>query len=276
MFRTRQTNLIKTVSKQQNIKTVYKFSVIAICVFYLLYFVTIPIFSSVAADVKTKETVLPHLLNFLGKIFEVCGISTIYATTIFSIYKRGASAFGKAYLICSVSAIIKCAVAQTLYLAVNGGVPSFNNGLFEEALITVILPSVLEVIQFTIFFFIVKGAIMRYREAYEAARLSSGKSDYPSMDRWVYPFSKTVDLKNPLLRGCFFGGVIIWASKTLSSLLAELDMYLNDLTIKTLADVIDTVATYASDIACGVLAYTLMVLLIIKFFELVRKNKKTN
>ncbi len=264
---------MKNTKTNKNIKTAYRILLVAICVFYVLYLVTIPIFSVVSSDVKYMDTVLPNLVNFLGKVFEVCGISLIYAITVFLIYKNGSAAYGEVFILCSVSALIKCAVVQIIYWVVNGGIPAFNNGLIEDSLWTIILPSVLEVIQFTVFFFIARTGVIKYREAYFEAKLSAGKNGYPDMDHWVYPFKKLIDIKNPLLRGCLVGGGVILVSKILLSLRAELDMLINGLFIKTLPDVIDTVATYASDIACGVLAYTVMVFAIIKAFELTDKNK---
>ena len=256
-----------------NIKNAYKISLVAVCIFYALYFVTVPISSAVNSNVQYMNTALPGILNFLGKVLEVCGISVIYAITIFSVYKNGNAANGRAFAICSVAALIKCSVAQLIYWVVNGGIPSFNNGLVGELLWTVICPAALELIQFPVFFFIARRGIIRYRKAYFAAKLSAGKNCYPDMDHWVYPFKKVLDLKNPLLCGCFVGGAVILVSKLLLSISAEIDMLINALYIETLSDAIDTVANYASDIACGVLAYTVAVFVIIKAFESVNKNK---
>lgn len=266
---------MKNAKTNKNIKTAYKILLVAVGVFYALYVATVPIFSVVNSNVSYMDTVLPNLLNFLGKVFEVCGIALIYAIALFSVYKNGSAAYGVSFAICSVSALIKCAVAQVIYWVVNGGIPALNNGLIEEALWTVILPSALEVIQFTVFFLIARGGILKYREAYFEARTSAGGGNYPDMDSWVYPFKKLIDVKNPLLYGCLVGGGVILVSKILLSLRAELDMLINGLFIKTLPDLIDAVAVYASDIACGVLAYTVMVFAIIKAFELKDKNKIT-
>ncbi len=267
---------MKNTESKQNTKAAYKFSLIAICVFYALYFVTVPIFLNVSVNAIYKNTLIPNLVKFAGKVFEVCGIAVCYAIVLFSVYKQGKSAYGRAYLLYGISAFVKCSFAQTVYWVKSGGVPAFNNGFFEEALWNIALPFALEMLQFTLFFLIAKKFVIRYRQAYIEAKDASRArgTDYPEMDRWVYPFKSTFDFRNPLLRGGLIGGIVIWVSKTISSVISEIDMALNGLAIKTLGDFLGSALKFASDIACGVLAYTVMVFIIIKSFELTAKDRK--
>ena len=261
--------------KAQTRSAAYKFSIIAICIFYALYFVSVPILLSVNANYQYKITLIPQLVQFMGKVFEVCGIAVIYAVATYSLYRFGTRAYARAYVICGVSAFIKCFFAQTVYWILSGGIPAFNNGFLEEFLWLIVLPAALEVMQFTVFLLIAKSAIIKFRKGYEIGKHANESRgiEYPDMDSWVFPFDKLFNLKNPLLRGCFVGGLVIMVSKVLLSVLEEVDMALNGLAIKTVGDALGTVARFASDIACGVLAYTVMVFMMIKAFELWYKNK---
>lgn len=267
---------MRNIENKLGIRGIYRFSSVAICIFYALYFITVPILLSVNADYAYKNTLIPQLVNLAGKIFEVCGIAIIYATSIFLVYKNGKSARLQAYLLCSLTAFIKCLFAQTVYWLVSGGIPAFNNGLLGELIWLVVLPCVLEILQFTIFFLIAAKRVMNFRRGYEIAREAAAAKgvEYPYMDTWVYPFRGAFELKNPLLYGCFAGGVVITVSKLLLSISEEIDMAINGLVIKTLGDFIFSLARLVSDMACGVLAYTVMVFVIIKAFELCAKPKK--
>ncbi len=261
---------MKIPENRQNIKIAYKFSAIAVCIFYALYFVTVPIQLSVSADVRYMSTLLPQLINFIGKVFEVCGMATVYAIAIYSVYKNGRAAYGKAYLFCSATATVKCLIVQIVSWLVSGGIPTFNNGLTEELLLLVILPTALEILQFTVFFLLAKVKVMRFRRGYEAASAAARVKgiEYPEMDGRVYPFASAFDFKNPVLYGCLMGGVVISASKLLLTAFNEIFMAINGLVIENFGDLAISVASFASDIACGVLAYTVMAFIIIKAFEL--------
>ena len=56
------------------------------------------------------------------------------------------------------------------------------------------------------------------------------------------------------------------SAPTVSRYIAEME--------KTVGDALESVARFASDIACGVLAFTVMVFMLIKAFELWAKDKK--
>ena len=76
-----------------------------------------------------------------------------------------------------------------------------------------------------------------------------------------------------MLYGGFVGGIVIAVSKLLLTLLEEIDMAINGLAIRTLQDLLGTVFSVVSDIVCGGLAYTVIVFIIIKAFELTRKKE---
>lgn len=266
---------MKTIDKSSTIGATYKLCIIAICVFYALYLVTVPILLYVNADYQFKNTLVPQMVNFVGKVLEVCGIAVIYSAAAYLTYRLCTRAYAGVYVLCGVSAFIKCLLSQTIYWIMSGGIPAFNNGFFEEFLWLVILPFALEMLQFTIYLLIARVAIIRYNGAYA---ISKGAADakgaeYPEPDNWVYPFSKLTDFKNPLLYSCFVGGLVIMVSKVALSILEEVDMALSGLPIKTLGDALGSIARFSSDIACGVLAYTVMVFMMIKAFELWNKNK---
>ena len=267
---------MKAIDKTPSIKAAYKFSVIAICIFYALYFVSVPIQLIMSVDYQFKNTLAPQLVDFIGKVFEVCGIAIIYAITTYSVYRFSTRAYAKAFRLCAISAFIKCTFAQTVYWILSGGIPAFNNGFFEEFIWLILLPTALEIIQFSIFLLIARGQIIRYNGAYEIARGAAEVKGvkYPEKDSAVYPFGKLTDFKNPLLYSCFAGGLVIMVSKVTLSILEEVDMALNGLPIKTVGDALESVARFASDIACGVLAFTVMVFMLIKAFELWAKDKK--
>ncbi len=265
----------KTYDKQ-NLKSAYRFSIIAIFVFYALYLVTVPILLGVNADAAYKNTLIPQLVKLMGKIFEVCGIAVIYAISIFSVYRRGRAGIGSGYLLCGITALVKCLFAQTVYWLVSGGIPAFNNGLIGELIWLVVLPAVLELAQFTVFFMIAARRILNYRRGYEIGRdaARSKGAEYPSIDTWVYPFDGAFDFKNPLLFGGLVGGFVITVSKVVLSILEEIDMAINGLVIKNAGDLLLSVGGFVSDFACGILAYTVIVFVIIKAFDLNGKNKK--
>lgn len=262
--------------KKENIKSAYRFAVIAICVFYALYFVTVPILLGAISNIAYKNTLIPQLVKLMGKIFEVCGIAVIYAISVYSVYRNGKSEIPRAYLLCSVAAFVKCFTAQTVYWLASGGIPAFNNGFFGELIWLVVLPSALEIVQFTIFILIVSRRVLNYREGYKiASETASAKGiEYPAMDSWVYPFKSVFDIKNPLLFGSFVGGAVITVSKLALSILEEIDMAVNGLLIESAGDLLLSVAGFVTDIACGVLSYTVMVFIIIKAFELCEKIRK--
>jgi hypothetical protein len=267
---------MKAIDKTPSIKKAYKFSVIAICIFYALYFVSVPIQLSMSVDYQFKNTLAPQLVKFIGKVLEVCGIAVIYAITSYSVYRFSTRAYAKAFRLCAASAFIKCGFAQTVYWIMSGGIPAVNNGFLEEFIWLILLPTVLEIIQFTIFLLIARRAIIRYNGAYDIAYGAANAKGiaYREKDSAVYPFVKLTDFKNPLLKACLTGGMVITVSKVLLSILEEIDMAINGLPIKTLGDALGSVARFASDIACGVLAFTVMVFTLIKAFELWGKNKK--
>ena len=265
----------RTVNKQ-NIKAAYKFSIIAICIFYALYLASIPLLLTVNADYVFKNTLIPQFIKLVGKVLEVCGIAIVYAISVYSVYKRGRSESGRAYLLCGITAFVKCLLAQTVYWITSGGIPAFNNGLIEELVWLVILPCALEVLQFTVFFLIATRRLTKYRGGYEIASSAASAKGiaYPDSDSFVYPFKGAFDIKNPLLYGCFTGGIVITVSKLLLSILEEIDMAVNGLAIRNAGDLLLSVAGFFTDIACGVLAYTVMVFAIIKAFELCAKRGK--
>lgn len=272
----RQIFLMKITDKKQDIKAVYKFCIVAICVLYALYLITVPILLTTSSNVQYMNTLIPQLVNFLGKVLEVCGIAVIYALCTYSIYKNGRGAYGRAYVICGASAFVKCLLAQTVYWLSSGGIPAINNGLIEELIWLVILPAALEVLQFTVFFLIVKRRIESFSASYEIA--SAGAKikgvEYPVKDKLVFPFKSTFDTKNPLIYSSVIGGVVIGVSKLILTLLEEIDMAINGLAIKTAMDLLETLLRVFSNIACAGLAFAAMVFVIIKAFEIMANTKK--
>ena len=272
----RQIFLMKITDKKQDIKAVYKFCITAICVLYALYLITVPLLLSTSSNVQYMNTLIPQLVNFIGKVLEVCGIAVIYALCTYSIYKNGRAVYGKVYAICGVSAFIKCLLAQTVYWLGSGGIPAINNGLFEEFIWLVVLPAALEILQFTVFFLIVKRRVGRFSESYEIAKAGAKIKgvEYPSKDKLIFPFKSTFDTKNPLIYSCVIGGVVIGVSKLFLTLLEEIDMAINGLAIETAADLLGTLLRVFSNIACAGLAFAAMVFVIIKAFEIMANTKK--
>ncbi len=262
-------------ARNKNLIKAYRFSIIAICIFYALYIACVPMQLTVSADIRFDGSLLPQTINFFGKVFEVCGIGVCYAISAYAVYRRGRKGVGTGYIICGVSALLKCTASAIAYWIVDGGIPSFNNGLLGEAFLSILLPTMLEIVQFTVYFLISALLILRLRRIYDEAYAAT-KGGCPEMDKWVFPFKRIFDLKNPMLAACFTGSLTICATKLALRLIEEFYMAFIGLPIETLEDFLISLAGFASDAACGVLAYTVMVFVIIKALEFAAGSAKAS
>ena len=257
---------------KNNMSKIYRYSFWGMLIVGAIYaFVMLPIYSSVSNNVVFMKTAIPDLVNFFAKVIEIIGICIGYAMAAYATYRIGKKSAGKVYSVYCSAAFIKCFVSQLVLWVQSGGIPAFNNGFFEEALWLVVLPFILEVIQFTMFYLIIRGILIKRSDA----ACCGLEASYTEKDKGIYPVGKIFDFKNPVLRCSRAGGLVILISKVLLTTVDEIYITIETRPIKTLDEALTCILRYLSDCVCGVMAYFVMVFVIILFFEMLYKQTKS-
>ena len=259
-----------SISDSKTMSRAYSFAFWAMIIFSAIYcFVMLPLSASVSNNVVYIRTVIPDVVAFLAKVVEVIAISVGYAIAVYAAYRLGDSASKKIFTLYGGAALIKCTLSQFTQWVLDGGIPAFNNGFAEQALWLIVLPFALEMVQFSIFFFIARKATRRYRAENKA--LLSGEKILAESDGGVYPFGKLNNFKNPLLHGGFVGGLVILISKVVLTTVDEIYITIETRPIKTLEEAITCALRYLSDAICGVMAYFIIAFMLIILIDKAHK-----
>lgn len=260
---------------KNNVSKTYRYSFWGMLLVSALYaFIMLPIYASVSNDVVFMKSVIPDVVNFFAKVIEIISICIGYAMAVYAIYRLGRSSARSVYSVYCGAAFIKCFVSQIVLWILDGGIPAFNNGFFEELLWLVILPFVLEVIQFTVFYLIVANIITKNCE--RKARVNPDELDNICIegDKGIYPIGKIFNFKNPILKCARAGGFVILVSKVLLTTIDEIYITIETRPIKTFDEALTCILRYLSDCVCGVMAYFVMVFVLITFFDMLYKKNK--
>ena len=237
-------------------------------------FVMLPIYASVSNNIVYMRTAIPDLVSFFAKVVEVIAISIGYALAVYALYRCDKLAAKTVYLVYGGASLIKCAAAQITLWILDGGIPAFNNGFFEQSLWLIALPWALEMVQFTIFFLIAKKICHRYRSE-NKSRIWGGVI-MPESDEGVYPIGRLNNFKNPLLCGARAGGLVILISKVVLTTIDEIYITIESRPIQNLDEAITCALRYLSDVMCGVMAYFIIVFAMIMICDMAHKAKDSD
>lgn len=258
---------------KNNVSKTYRYSFWGMVTVSALYaFIMLPIYASVSSNVVFMRSAIPELVNYLAKVIEIIGISIGYAMAAYATYRMGKSAACRVYAVYCGAAFIKYFVSQTVLWVNGGGIPAFNNGFFGELLWLVVLPFALEVIQFTVFYFIAANIIEK--SCKRKAKVNSDEFDKICIesDKGIYPIGKIFNFKNPMLKCAKAGGLVILVSKVLLTTIDEIYLTVQTRPIKTFDEALTCILRYLSDCVCGAMAYFVMVFALITFFDMLYKK----
>lgn len=184
---------------------------LALCMtlIYAIYcFVLVPLTISLSVNVMYSDTLLPTVLEIIYDAAELLAMCIGYAASIYAIY-----AFGVREAIPSM--IIFCAL--TLFKYISNIVMDMANGnldfevLFSEELWALILPVVLELIQYFVVVIIAKKVISAHKKIISnrnKSLVALGR-EVPQGDG-IYPFSNGIfDKKNPMVRMTFWVSMVV-------------------------------------------------------------------
>lgn len=215
-------------------------------------FVMIPIYARTSSDVLYQRTAIPDIVNFVMKMVEILCMSVGYAMAACILSLKAKNAVRMIYVTYGSAALIKCTVSQIVLWMLDGGLPAVNNGLFVEIAWKIILPLMLEMIQFTLFFVFV----LRVWQRSDA----DGSSD-------MRDIGKLCDIKRPVQRSAFCGGMIVLVTRVLLTTIDEIYITLETRPIKNLSEALTFITRYLADAVYGAAVYFAIIFVFIMLVE---------
>lgn len=225
---------------------------------YCLYcFVLVPLSLRLASDVVYSSSAVVTVIEVIYDIAEIIAISLGYAALIYSMFRYGLSD--------SIpTVIIFCCVTLFKYVAnlcmdwVNYG---FDIQSLGRDILVILLPFLLEVLQFLAIMLISHRVISRYREVY-------GRADGDSCgtckdDEGVYPFSGVVNRKNPLMRVSLYSGMVV----IITCILQSVPYYFTVSYIYGEFPFVSVLSQILGSVIEGVVCYFAVILFLMMFFE---------
>lgn len=255
--------------KQINIHRgkIYRFAIVSFAVLYSLYcFVFAPLNVRFSNDVLYMYTALPVVMELLYNISEIIAISVGYAVVIYGIYRFGIKKIKGAFVIYITAAFLKY-FANTVMSWIFSGVET--NAVLSDILM-ILIYTLVESAQLAIVTFFAYRIIGNFGKKYDTAFAAAKKlhEPYPEKDSMVYPFSRLLDRKNPVLNSALAGGVVIAASKVLMRVWYDVFYTIINGLPSGAGEILLMLCYYLFDVVSGVLCYFVITFMLMKFFDM--------
>ncbi len=243
--------MIPTRKNKNNGKRICVFTIVAGAILYTLYcFVIAPAYISSLNNVAYEGSLMPDILNYLGRAVEVVAMSLCYALAAFRVYSFGKEGLGGAFGIYLSLGAYKY-VANMLYgWTVEGGAPVLWYFDLLFALLYLVLETLLFGVVCLIFIRIFENYHQRSRILARAGREES-----------VYPFVKLYDKSNPLLKAALASALALLIPKLLGQIINDA------IQIVEITNLPLMILSYFLNIIFGVLGYITVIFAFVLFFE---------
>lgn len=214
----------------------------------LCCFAISPLLVYIGNDIAFEGTVLPILLDYVGRLVEIVAISAAYAVLICGAFRLAPENFKLGIVVFAVATLYKYTANVTMDWIINGSVPA---GWIWDV-VNVLFYTALEMVQLLIVWAIIK---------HFAARIISGGSV-----AW-YPFDRFYDKNNPCLRAAFFSSLTVFLSKIFGRVINDIySLIIWGLPQKGITWVI-MAAEYVFEMIFGLLCYVVIIFTLTKLMD---------
>ncbi len=230
---------------------------------YCLYcFALVPLGNMYANDVQYMNTVLPTVIEYIYDLVEIAAIALAYAVSIYSIYRYGVGRIGAPAVIFSSVTLFKYVVNVFMTWKDVG----FDASNLWSDIRSILVPMFFELLQYFVVLLIAYKILSAYLDMVDKKRKADKRLGAKPSGEGIYPFRSFVDLKNPMIKGAFWAGVIVAATKVAQRILYDV-LYTVMFGIPQLSEVPGMIIYYFSDILCGVACYFTVIWLLMLFLE---------
>ena len=244
-------NTIEEIKNRRDIrKKLYLILAASGLVLYTVYCILfVPVWSTIASDIRFEETVFPELIDFTCRFFEVVTLAVTCAIATLGIVKLSANKFKLGAVIYVGLILYKNAVIILLNWVETGRIPS--EWLWDIGYVCVM--TLMEVIPFAIAFWIVVNMTRSYRERQKILN-TVGREER------LLPLKKLYSKKNLLHRSALVCSVVVFVTKVIGRFGSDvLVMLQSGLPTETMT-VIKMLLYYFSSIVFAVICYFVMLL----------------
>ncbi len=229
---------------------------------YCLYcFALVPLGNMYANNIQYMDTVLPTVVEYIYDLVEIVAIALAYAVSIYSVYRYGVGKIGAPAIIFSLVTLFK-------YLS-NLLMTWFDNG-FEikvwSDIRSILVPMFFELLQYFVVLLIAYKILSAHLDFVEKKRKTDKRLGIKPSGDGIYPFRSFVDRDNPLIKGAFWAGVIVAATKVAQRILYDV-LYTVMFGIPQFSEIPGMIIYYFSDILCGAACYFAVIWLLMLFLE---------
>lgn len=245
-----------TQTDKINKKRLCIFTLLAGALLYSLYcFVIEPAYIASLYDVTYEGSVVPDVLNYLGRIVEVIAMSLCYATAAYYIYSLGGKGFGGALLIYLALGAYKYGANMLMSWVQSGE----TLDVWYIDLLFALINLFTETIPYLIACLIFKGIFESYRQR-NAILAKAGRAES------VYPFTKLYDKNNPLMKAALTSALALLIPKLLGQILNDV------IQIVEITNLPLMILAYLLNIIFGVLGYITVTFAFVLYFEKIAKK----
>ncbi len=240
-------------------KKLYLIMAIIMGAAYTVYcFAISPALIFVGSDIAFEGTVLPTLLEYLGKLVEILAVSAAYALILCGAFELLSENFKGGLLVFSLVTLYKYAGNVAMSWIMNGSIPV----LWIWDVVNVIFFTALEAIQLLIVWAIVRHFAAKTRVGADA----KGKTALTEGCDW-YPFGKFYDGGNPCLKATFYCSLTVVCSKLFGRIVNDIySLLLGGLPEKAVTWAVMS-AYYLFELLFGVICYVVMVFTVTKLMD---------
>lgn len=229
---------------------------------YCLYcFALVPLGNMYANNIQYMDTVLPTVIEYIYDLVEIVAISLAYAVSIYSIYRYGVGKTGTPAIIFSLVTLFKY-LSNLLMTWLDNG---FDINAWSD-IRSILVPMFFELLQYFIVLLIAYKILLKYLDLADKKRKADKRLGAKPSGDGIYPFRSFVDIGNPLIRGAFWSGIIVAATKVAQRIFYDI-LYTVMYGIPQLSEIPGMIIYYSSDILYGVACYFAVIWLLMLFLE---------
>ncbi len=229
---------------------------------YCLYcFALVPLGNILANNVQYMDTALPTVVEYVYDLVEIVAISLAYAVSIYSIYRYGVGRIGVPAIIFSLVTLFKYVMNVLMTWFDNG----FEIRVWSD-IRSILVPMFFELLQYFVVLLIAYKILSAHLDFVAQKRKADKKLGVEPSGEGIYPFRSFVDLENPMIKGAFWAGVIVAATKVAQRIFYDI-LYTVMYGIPQLSEIPGMIIYYSSDILCGVACYFAVIWLLMLFLE---------
>ena len=238
------------------------FFAVGMTLLYCLYcFALVPLGNMYANNVQYMNTVLPTVIEYIYDLIEIVAIALAYAVSIYSIYRYGVGRIGATAIIFSSVTLFKYVINVFMTWLDNG----FEINVWSD-IRSILVPMFFELLQYFVVLLVAYKILSAHLDLVEKKRKADKRLGIPPSGEGIYPFRSFVDLENPMIKGTFWAGVIVAATKVAQRVFYDI-LYTIMYGIPQLSEIPGMIIYYSSDILCGVACYFVVIWLLMLFLE---------